>query len=239
MKNSIFVWGAFGLGDHIVLNGLTRYLLDKYRICIIPTISHNYYSVRAMYSDEKRILVKNYPSFRWFEFVSGHLKILRRQGVENLPLGILGKDFLVQQNVRLDELFYMQAQVPFDVRWTHFYAPRNIQREIQLFDQFQLIKNEYIFLHEDRDRNFLIDRDSIPRGIRIFEPKKTRGVSILDYRYIIENSAEIHCIESSFSAFIENLGLPNVKFAHRYSRPEASNDYRYEYTYRGNWSILV
>jgi hypothetical protein len=56
---------------------------------------------------------------------------------------------------------------------------------------------------------------------------------------IIENSFEIHCIESSFSAFIEMLDLSIPKFAHRYARPEAKNDFCHEYTYKSAWQIVL
>jgi hypothetical protein len=56
---------------------------------------------------------------------------------------------------------------------------------------------------------------------------------------IIENAEEIHCIESSFSAYIDNLMLGNLKFAHRYARPEARDDFKHEFTYKAYWKILL
>jgi hypothetical protein len=61
----------------------------------------------------------------------------------------------------------------------------------------------------------------------------------MDYRLIIENALEIHCIESSFSVFVDNLLLDNLKVAHRYARPEARDDFKHEFTYMAQWKILL
>ena len=70
-----------------------------------------------------------------------------------------------------------------------------------------------------------------------FCPIEKNKFSFFDYLKIIENASEIHCIESSFAALIESLEYSIPKYAHRYARPEAKNDFRHEFTYRSNWHV--
>jgi hypothetical protein len=238
MKPGVVVWGLFGLGDHLVTHGIVRSLTEKFKIIVIPAIDHNYISVKSMFSDDKKIHVFKYPKLRWEMYVRDHIAYLEKKGFESIALGSVGANFFINHQVRLDELFYEQAGYPLTYRWEKFYYPRDFQRENLLFEKLNLRNKEYIFLHEDKSRGFEIDRAKLPKGLEIVEPKKSRTFSFFDYRQVIENSYQVHCIESSFSAFIENCKVSVPKFAHRYSRPEAKNDYRYEYTYISDWEIL-
>jgi hypothetical protein len=83
-----------------------------------------------------------------------------------------------------------------------------------------------------------VRRDLIPPNLRIIKPDiSLKEFNFFDYTMIIENSKEIHCIESSFAALIESIPLRVPKFAHRYARPEATSDFRHEFTYRSSWGI--
>ena len=116
---------------------------------------------------------------------------------------------------------------------------RNREKERQIFEYLGCKDSDYIFLHEDESRNFLVRRDLIPSNIKIIKPDiSLKEFDFFDYTMVIENAKEIHCIESSFTAFIESLPLDVPKFAHRYARPEAKNDFCHEFTYRSSWNIL-
>jgi len=96
-----------------------------------------------------------------------------------------------------------------------------------------------LFLHEDIRRGYIIDRTKLPRNIKIVEPLIDREHYLLvDYRLVLENAMQIHIIESSFSAFIESIGLDTPLYAHRYARPEALYRFNHEFTYRKDWTIL-
>ncbi len=237
MHDRLIILAHQGLGDHIVCNGLYRSLISEQEHCLIPVKASYFTEVREMFSDEPRIRIIKIPNFQWIEYAKNLRKELERKGYESVGLGIFGDSFMSDESVRLDARFYSQAKLDLSCRWDNFYVPRNSRRENQKYLDFALKKHTYYFLHEDPSRNYLIDRKYLDPKKTVFSPDKKHRMPLADYSLIIENAFEIHCIESSFSAYIEQLNPEVKKFAHRYSRPEARDDFRYEYTYKTNWTI--
>jgi hypothetical protein len=170
--------------------------------------------------------------------ISSHRDFLARKGFQVINLGVFGDNFYSEQVMRFDEKFYHQGNTPFDFRWSKFFFPRNRYFEQKLFDHLVGSTQDYVFLHEDRSRGYVINRELIPSKYRIIEPSMLAPYgNFFNYYKILENASEIHCMESSFAALIESLNLKNPKFAHRYARPEAKSSYFQEFTYRSDWTI--
>jgi hypothetical protein len=127
LSTRIFIATHFGLGDHILCNGIYRYFAKKYELCVLPVKNNNLVAVKRILSDVSNIII----------------------------------------------------------------TPN------------KLLKNSNFF----------------------------------NYGYVLENAAEIHCIESSFAALIEILDIRVPKYVHRYARPEAANDFHHEFTYKSTWNI--
>lgn len=158
-----------------------------------------------------------------------------------IKLGRFDPNYFSLSGMRLDEIFYFQGNLPLEERWSGFEFNPRIEKEQKLFKNYeQVLKGRYIFLHEDRPRGFRIDRDKVRKDLIIIEPNPTLGFTIFDYKSLIENASEVHCIESSFSIFIDHLQKSNQKlFAHRYSRPEAKTSFRHEINYKRDWKIIL
>lgn len=157
-----------------------------------------------------------------------------------IKMGWDGENFPSKSSSKWDENFYHQSSLDFDMRWDNFYAPRNREREDELFILLGCDKGEYAFLHEDETRKYIIDLKYISPKLKIIKSDYSlKDFSIFDYRKVIENATEIHCMESSFSALIESMQLSDIPlFAHRYIRPEVLRDPWYAFTYRLNWEII-
>lgn len=240
MKQHIvtLITGHQGLGDHILCNGIYRQSSYTSRICIIPVKRNYVKQVRRMLSDLKNVIIFPIPMRRNWSW----LRIFQIFGniicINQVRLGTLGHNFLLE-GIRYDNNFYLQANLDFSQRWVEI--PRSLSLESKAYEEFGCSEEPYIFLHEDRARNYLIDRNFLPPGIRVVSPNVdlAHKYSIFDYRSVISSAQEIHCIESSFAAFIETLNLQSVrKYAHRYSRGNALYDYRFEFTYKSDWKIL-
>ena len=241
MSDAIYIVGNQGLGDHLVCNGIYREYAKLYTFCVIGVTKRYEFTLKKMLEDLSNVRIVAYPVKYWNAYSLAHARILQRKiGFDVLMIGHLGLDFLTDPHLRLDACFYHQANIELDLRWSNFRYKRDFDKELHLFNLFGCISAEYVFLHEDESRNFRIRRESLPSNIRVIEPDiDLEGFTIFDYRMIIENAKEIHCIESSFSAFIEMLPINVPKFAHRYSRPEAKNDYCHEFTYKSAWDIVL
>jgi hypothetical protein len=95
--------------------------------------------------------------------------------------------------------------------------------------------NEYIFVHQDVQRNLIINRNFTNFISPLHSLGNKSEYSIFNYLKILENSNEIHCIDSSFACFIDHIeSLKNKpKFIHRYVRQNNENP-----IYKNNWTIL-
>ena len=113
-----------------------------------------------------------------------------------------------------DEVFYDQVKIDFSKRWDSFDYPRDKEKEMKLFTECfsGLTKGDYIFLHDDPDRGRVINRKDFPKGVKVITPhQRFWEADILDYRYVLENALEIHCVNSSFADLMDSFDLSKVK----------------------------
>jgi hypothetical protein len=227
-----------GLGDHIICNGLYRQLALRSRRVYLVVKKSKHNQVKLMLRDLANIYFVQVPDKYEWKSVDIIQLIAKFLKIETVSLGFYGQSFF-EANMRFDSNFYHQAKIDFIHRWKSFEYLRDEKKEMELFRVLVSSNEPYIFLHEDAERGFLIDRDKVNSSMRIIEPLKLPSrFHIFDYFKIIELAREVHLIESSFAAFVESLNFKCSKFAHRYSRPEASNDFRHEFTYASDWTIL-
>lgn len=111
---------------------------------------------------------------------------------------------------------YIQGGVNPSYMKTKFKVDRDFEREQKVFDTFNLIKNEYIFVHESKTRERTLKYES--NGLRIFNPDDHYKdiPNMFDYLTIIENAREVHCMTSSYAMLIEltELGDKHKNFLH-------------------------
>jgi hypothetical protein len=111
---------------------------------------------------------------------------------------------------QFDESFYLQNNIPFIYRWEKFKVDRNLESEINLFSKFKVKENEYVFIHDDSSRNYIIDENHIiNKNLQIIRPIKGYTDNIFDYCYLMQNSVESHFIDSSFRLIFDSLKLRN------------------------------
>jgi hypothetical protein len=239
MRKWILITPHQGLGDHLLCLGMYREFAASNRRVFITVKSIYYKELKAMLSDLQNVTFLRLPMHEPSLWRTTRIlqKVAYRLGIRVIGLGGFGHNFL-KSKLRYDENFYLQADIEFHKRWSSFFVPRNANKENELFTLLGCDEKPYIFLHEDAARNFRVNRDYLPKNIRIIEPSADRKIfNLIDYRKIIEEAQEIHTIESSFGAFIESLNLDKSLNAHRYSRPEANQDPRLEFSYKSAWRI--
>ena len=237
-SRGLFILPHQGLGDHILCAGIYRELSLRYRHTIVPAKANNYMAVKKMLRDIENIQVISYRKEGW---VPLHQKLMSKFGYDKLKLGEYGASFFANPNMRLDENFYHQADLPLAVRWESFGYLRDEEKEAELFDLLKCSDSEYVFVHDDESRGFKIDMDRLPSGVKIVRPipELASKFTPFDYLKVIESAIEIHCMESSFVAMIESFEIKVPKYAHRYARPEAKSNKVFEFTYKSNWKILL
>jgi hypothetical protein len=200
--SSQFIYSHMGLGDHIILNGLIRSIINS-NIKYYMFVKQQYQtSVKFMYRDLNNlelIPVENDDEVEYW-LKSFQIKNLIKIGFENLNI----------KDQYFDKAFYSQFNLPIETKWEKFYVNRDLDKEAKLFQSLNIEKGKYIFLHEDISRGFKINRDLIQdKSLSIIEPYQTDN--IFDWYSVIENAAEIHCICSSFKHLADSLELKNNK----------------------------
>ncbi len=198
----IYLHHHLGLGDHIICNGLVRSLLDTHADgLVLFTKETNLPRVRRMYEDERRIRLEGVPpdqvdSVFVDRFMAGRPERLLRVGFDQLwryaPLNF-------------DQVFYIGAGVPFSNRWDRFKINRHTEDEAAVVARLNPSGEPFMFVHDDPSRGYSFDPPN-PRGLKVI--RNDMGVCIFDMMGLLEQAAEIHCMESSFRCLIEVM--PNV-----------------------------
>jgi len=242
-KNKIILLPHQGLGDLILCLGLFRFFEEEFQTVKILVRRPYQKDMRRAFASSASVVIISLPRLvnEW-ELPLAYLfgKFLQLFNYTFLPLGYLGKEFLSAAGTsRFDENFYQQANQPFSHRWELFRVERDPSREKQLFDALGCSDGPYVFVHQSQSRGFTIQTDGLERHWRVIEPRpEWENFSIWDYIPVLEKASQIHAIESSFAALADGLSLTCPKFAHRYARPEASGDWKHEFTYGSPWNVL-
>ncbi len=213
--SDFYILGHLGLGDHIICNGLVRIYAQDHNSIKIPCYEHNYETVRFMFKD--------LPGIEAIPIKDQADAILMCHKKQCLKLGwYAGGSF---NPTTFDQEFYLQASVPFQERWKSFKV------------DYQLIKEPIkgvIFLHEDQERGFSINRSHL-NSSNLYMPTKSGKPKFFDHMWQIMHASEIHCINSSFLCLIDSL--PDDKHQrlcfHHYARP---TDYP---TLKREWEIIT
>lgn len=200
-----------GLGDQIICNGMTRHFINQYDFVHLVVKAHTYEPVSFMYRDVPNITY----------IIEGYLKnfLYKEKDWDKLIIRLIDSD---TQYASFDKAFYDRANLDFSLRWSNFHIERDYVREKEIFSTFNIEEGKYIFVHDDKRRNFYITDDvvyknsNVDKGLPIIRPD---DYSFFDYPYLIENAAEIHCMESSFRCLIDHLDIKtNSFFYHNYVR---------------------
>ena len=200
----LFIHHHLGLGDHLDCNGMVRYILEKGdmdRVCVFS--KSNYFDmIDYMYRETEDIEVIKISK----EDEYGDVKrVVDENGGRLLVVGhqyYPGKQAELSQNKNCWEFFYEQIQDPYSVRYEYFHVERDEEEEQRVFDKLNPDNEPYIFIHEDADRGFLLNREHfIDKNLKVIENDVTEN--IFHFTKILEDAQEIHCMESSFKTLID------------------------------------
>jgi len=242
MGHFIYIYHHLGLGDHIICNGIIRKYTEKYDKVFNFVKLSNFSNVSFMYQDLKNLnLIKMSTSE-----INSFLKINPNN---NLLLIGYTKDFfqkLAKDEYRsFDEGFYDTANISLEEKWNKFHCERNIKQEKEIFYNVLKLKDdeEFIFIHEDSSRNYLLNRSYLPSGVKIISTENFKNVGIFEFLYTIEKAKEVHVMASSFYCLIDTAQIEtNSLFLHDYANTSMGQDTHDDTAgflkYKLNWKII-
>jgi hypothetical protein len=198
-----YIYTHLGLGDHIICNGLVRSLINLNEEYSLFVKSHNRKTVEFMYRDLSNM-----------NFIEGDDAFVNQYIKENnIPSeNLIIAGFHNHPNSKsFDESFYLQNNLPISTKWENFYVERDNILEKKLFEQFNVKENEYVFIHDDISRGYVIDENLVVnKDLKIIRPIQGLTDNVFDYCYLMEHSFESHFIDSSFRLIFDGMKLRNT-----------------------------
>jgi hypothetical protein len=193
----LFIYHHLGLGDHIICNAIVRNIRKKFTNKLFLFCKPQYFtSVSFMYRDIDITIVP----FDDVDVINFFKDIPLDQQI------IIGHQYLnVSGGLSFDEAFYKQIGLSFDKRWNDFYVERDSNKEERVLNIIKPPYDGYVFIHEDKNRNFIIDRTHITPNLGIVTPQDGLTDNIFDYLKVIQHAKEIHCIDSCFKLMIDSV----------------------------------
>ena len=238
MKKILFV-PHLGLGDHFTCNGMTREIYKNCDLMVMLVKENNIKVVRRMFSDLQNLHLlplvgsMDYSDTQHMSDAFSLMGFFKSRGYEIKAVGAFNQSTFLRDSKKYDEVFYNQVNIDFEKRWSSFYYPRKEELEMKMFKEcFDLVEGEYIFLHDDPTRGRVINRELLPKDKKIITPhQKFWDADILDYRYVLENAFEIHCVNSSFADLMDSFDLSKVKrlCIHEYARVDDPVNYKHNF----------
>lgn len=205
-RQDLFVHHHLGLGDMIHCNGMVRYLLqllnDDRRIHVFCK-ARNLEMTAWMYRDQPRIVLESIATDKRegpeVRRILARYKSKNCMVVGHRALRVLEREY---PHKFFDELFYMHADIPYSVRYSHCHWQRNDVEEERVFRKLAP-SSPYAFVHDDSSRGYCIDSSKIDYPI----VRNDVTESIFFLGKLLENAAEIHCMESSIRCMLESLDM--------------------------------
>ena len=187
----MYIHHHLGLGDHIVCNGLVRYLTKFETDVTIAVKKHNAISVKAMYAD---------TNFKFDEIVTD------QDAINNYTTTVRRIGF---EHVKLDweESFYNQYHVAYAERWKSYYCKRNKKHEQDLVKKLNLPeKFAFVNITASTGKEEAIIDTTLP----IIELQHLTD-NMFDWIAVLERATELHTIDSSIFHLIKQYRFSKRK----------------------------
>tara|TARA_R110000782_G_scaffold102791_5_gene190197 strand:+ start:28541 stop:29242 length:702 start_codon:yes stop_codon:yes gene_type:complete len=203
-----------GLGDHFDMNGLVRYVYERYADKVYVFSKSNYFGmIEFMYRDEPNIVVVKIDKDKSEDkqvaaFLEGTPQVFHvRIGFENYPTGNE-----IKEDKNCWEYFYEQVGIDLSVRSDYFHVDREDKEEEKLLKELNPTGGPFTFIHDDPERGFVIDPNTLRSGTT--EIRNDNSKNIFHYLTILEEAEEVHCMESSFKTLIDLYSLRPTLYFH-------------------------
>jgi hypothetical protein len=140
----------------------------------------------------------------------------------------------ISQNIDEDFVQWFYRQAGMDISEKEEYCPiKEAVAHTSQCARFDFDNLNIFFCHEDRERDFKINKDLI-KTERLFEVSAVpKEGSILTYANSLIKAPQVHCIDSSFLHLAEALNVKGKKFYHKYARPNST-----DFKYLKGWEVI-
>lgn len=205
-----YIYHHLGFGDHIICNGMVRYFYKQYNELSLFCYNHNLENVLYMYRDLDNLNVIGVDSDQ------SALQYISDNKLDSIEVGFSKLKNLMPK-LACDKAFYKSIGLDFSIRFDEFYFERNYEQEKQVLKKLNPSNEKYIFVHDDPSRGFKLNLSKVNSKYKIIQNNK--NFKIFDYLTLLENSEEIHFMQSSFKELICSYKMEKpILYQHSYIR---------------------
>jgi hypothetical protein len=211
-----YIYHHLGLGDHIICNGIVRHYREIYGEVTVFCKPNYLTNVKYMYRDDDNINVLPIGNDL------GTLQYINENNLQSdlIIVGFNNPEF--KHAKTFDEGFYKSVGLPFEYRFSKFKFERNLEKESEVYNELNPNNEPYIYVHDDKERGFEINRNKLNSNLKIIENNKR--FLMFDMLKIIENATEVHSMQTGMKDLINSFNFNNPKFyLHWYVRPYNDN----------------
>jgi hypothetical protein len=180
MEKYIYIYHHLGMGDSILCNGLVRHFAESYEKVFVFAKKPYTSNVVYMYRDNPNIKILHFEND---DGVKSFIKLNTNN--KYLIVGHTHEYFYkldVLKNITFDQGFYEMANIPFEYKWTKFYFQRDYEKENEAFEIAGIKKeDEYIFVHDDPERNRIFRKEYINPNIKSIHPAKLQNINLFHF----------------------------------------------------------
>lgn len=222
--DKLFFDNPVGLGDAFVMNAIVHHFAR-----ISGTL---YYPSKPEYFETLKCLYKDFPNIEvWRFYDPSQIQIFLNTNpglarLTSMPLVTteihragVGPEFI---QIHWPQQIYENFDIPFKMRYLDFQMPKDIPGCIDLYNALTGGDDEYVLVHRyasDHPFGIPIDISNFrqSKGLspkKIIEIKPGQTENFLQYKMLIENASEIHCIPSSFFNLVDSIDTEAKLYFH-------------------------
>ena len=206
-----YIYHHWGLGDHIICNGMVRHYYEKDNNIRLFCNKRNVTNIEYMYRDLNKIEL--FP----FDYDIQCVKYIKENCIENDLIKIGHERCSPNFNIPFDMDFYRIAGLDFSIRFNKFYIKRDHEKEDEVFNSLNPNNEKYIFIHDDPSKGYIINTSRINANYKIIH--NDMRFLVFNYIKLIEMAEEVHFMQSSFKELICSYTLKKPKlYQHNYVR---------------------
>lgn len=193
-KKTIYIHHHLGLGDHIICNGLVRYLSKQYNIKLFCKYQ-NIINIQTMYMDDTNIVLIPISNDTDAEQIYSSIK--NKHNNIYIRLGIaLNKNISYLDLLSWDEFFYSKLNLPYEYSWNYFQYNKS-------HNQNPIPKEPFLFIcNKGSDNIDGIDYRKINMNLKHIYSNYGNFFDNID---LITDASEIHCINSAYIHLIDRI----------------------------------
>lgn len=211
----VLIFHHMGMGDMMTMCGAVRYLATMYDEVLVVCKKEYFKSVELMYKDDKTIKFHQVNCTQDLKPINAKLKPFIDKGYE---IKLSGPSIVpnINKNIKPFYLkFYKDIDIPYEYRFKYAKINRDLSRENSLFKQLTDVQPKYIFVHDKPNEKLLKNYKPIS-DVTLFNVNSQSKIGsekepIFNYGKIMENSEELHLLDSAFFCYAQYLDLTKVK----------------------------